>query len=144
MRLVRFGMRVAVMLGCLLPAGFASAEVVVVGHPARKAAELDAQQVKRIWLGQVKHTPDGEAAHPVDHAVASRTRDDFYLKLLDKSPNQVKAYWARITFTGKGEAPPTVADDAAVKEWLAQHPDAIGYIDAASVDARVKVLLRLK
>jgi hypothetical protein len=34
--------------------------------------------------------------------------------------------------------------DNAVKEWVAGHADAVGYIDAAAVDGTVKVLLRLK
>lgn len=138
------GICATLFLGLLLPMAQAVAEIVVVGHPGRKASTLELQELKNIWLGQRKHTVDGDAARPVDQAVTSRTRDDFYLKLLDKSPHQVKAYWARITFTGKGEAPPAVADDSAVKDWIARNPEAIGYIDAAAVDSRVKVLLRLK
>jgi ABC-type phosphate transport system substrate-binding protein len=134
----------AVWLGCGLAAGDAQAEIVVVGNPNLPVSALDPATCKRIWLGQQKHIDSGITIRPVDQAVSTPARDEFYLKLLDKAPPQVKAYWARITFTGKGEAPHTLKDDAAVKAWIGSHPDAIGYIDAAKVDNTVKVLLRLK
>lgn len=120
------------------------AEVAVIGHPSLPVKELELQKVRDIWLGKVQQLNDTAAVRPVDQGSSSRVRDEFYLKSLDKSPQQVKAYWARITFTGKAEAPLTLSDDVAVKNWVASHPDAIGYIDSARVDSSVKVLLKLK
>ncbi len=135
---------VAVWLGCALLGRSALADIVVVGNNGLPISTIDIQVCKNIWLGKQKHLDGGAPVHPVDQAVSSSVRDEFYLKLLDKSPQQVKAYWARISFTGKGEAPPMMNDDAAVKAWVSSHPDAIGYIDAAKLDNTVKVLLRLK
>ncbi len=122
----------------------ARAEIVVIGNLKLPVNELDAQNVKDIWLGKIKHLADNTRVRPVDQNPASKARDDFYKRLLDKSPQQVKAYWARITFTGKDEAPLSFGDDAAVRVWVASHPDAIGYIDSASTDGSVKVLLKFK
>lgn len=135
---------VVVLLGYALSGQRAHAEIAVIGNLTLPVNALDAQVCKKIWLGQQKRLDGGAPVRPVDQAVSSAMRDAFYLKLLDKSPQQVKAYWARIEFTGKGEAPPILNDDAAVKAWVSSHPDALGYIDAAKVDNTVKVLLRLK
>ena len=43
-------------------------------------------------------------------------------------------------FSGKGQPPREVGDDAAVKAWVASNPEAIGYIDGKFVDGSVKVL----
>ncbi len=144
MRRFLFALGMSVWLGFGMLGHAAHAEVVVVGNSNLPVDSLDPDLCKRIWLGQMKHLSTGAPVRPVDQAVSSSVRDEFYLKLLDKAPQQVKAYWARITFTGKGEAPQMLNDDAAVKAWVSSHPDAIGYIDAAKVDNTVKVLLRLK
>jgi ABC-type phosphate transport system substrate-binding protein len=46
-------------------------------------------------------------------------------------------------FSGKGRPPQTVENDEAVIERIIADPGSIGYIDADSVDDRVKVLLRI-
>ena len=120
------------------------AEVVVIGHPTLPVSELDVQKVKDIWLGKIKHLAGNVPVRPIDQSLSSKVRDEFYMKSLDKSPQQVKAYWARITFTGKDDAPLTFSDDATVRDWVASHPDAIGYVDRASADGRVKVLFKFK
>ena len=132
------------MASLLFVATAVSAEVAVIGHQSLPVGVLELQQVRDIWLGKLTRLGDSATVRPVDQGSSSHVRDDFYMKTLDKSPQQVKAYWARITFTGKAEAPLTLGDDAAVKSWIASHPDAIGYIDGASVDGSVKVLLKLK
>lgn len=120
------------------------ADIVVIGHQNLPVNELDLQKVKDIWLGKLRRVGDSAPVRPVDQSVGNKARDDFYQKSLDKSPQQVKAYWARITFTGKDEAPLTLNDDAAVRAWVAGHPDAIGYIESASVGNGVKVLFKFK
>ena len=64
----------------------------------------------------------------------------FYTDVVGKSEAQLKRHWSQLVFTGKGKPPPSVADDQAVKDWVASTPGAIGYIDGGSVDASVKVL----
>lgn len=54
-----------------------------------------------------------------------------------------KAYWSKMIFSGKAVPPKELANDAAVKAHVKANPDAVGYIDAASVDGSIKVLLRV-
>ena len=67
-------------------------------------------------------------------------RDDFYNKVTGKSAAQMKAYWSKIIFTGKGQPPKEVADNAAVKKLVADSPSAIGYIDKSALDSSVKAV----
>ncbi len=138
------GVGLMLTLLTIVSSGLVRAEVVVIGHPTLPVSELDPQKVKDIWLGKIKHLAGNVPVRPIDQSPNSKVRDEFYMKSLDKSSQQVKAYWARITFTGKDNAPLTFNDDAAVRDWVASHPDAIGYVDTASVDGRVKVLFKFK
>ncbi len=127
--------RTALVLAAALAALQARADVVVVGNPAAQPMTLD--QVSDAYLGK---TP---SITLYDLADASPGRAEFDHKALGKDPGQLKALWARLAFTGKGQPPRELADDAAVKKAVAANPRAIGYIDAGAVDGSVKVLLVL-
>ena len=131
-----------VMVGAIgLWVGMASADVAVVVSSKSGAGNLTAAQVSDIFLGKSSSFPGGGAAVPIDQSEGSPVRDEFYTKVTGKSAAQVKAYWSKIIFSGKGKPPKDVADSAAVKKQLAENPNAIGYIDKAAVDGTVKTVL---
>jgi hypothetical protein len=78
-----------------------------------------------------------------DQPEAAGIRGDFYQKATGRSVAQVRATWARITFTGKGTPPKELKSDADVKAFVAADPRAIGYVDASAVDSSVKAVLKL-
>lgn len=127
----------------LLAAGIANAEVAVIVNPASGASALTAQEAANIFLGKASSLSDGSKVTVVDQAEGSEVRDEFYTKAAQKNASQLKAYWSQVIFTGKGKPPKAVADSAEVKAAVASTPDAIGYVDAGSVDGTVKVLLKL-
>lgn len=113
----------------------AQAEVVVIVNPA--AGPLTQDQVADIFLGR------SNAMVPVDLPEATPLRAEFYKKATGRDIAQVKATWARLVFTGKGEAPKEFADAAAVKKAVAANPKAVGYIDKAALDSSVKAALTI-
>ncbi len=127
--------RTAITLALVVAALQARAETVVIGHPS--AAPMTLDQVSDAYLGKTS------SITIYDLGDGSPARADFDHKALGKEPAQMKALWARLAFTGKGQPPREAADDAAVKKAVAANPKAIGYIDQASVDGSVKVLLAL-
>jgi ABC-type phosphate transport system substrate-binding protein len=124
--------------------GTARAEVVVVVSTKNPTSSLTAEQAADLFLGEVATFPSGGQAVPVDQADGSRARDEFYTKAASKTSAQLKAYWAKVIFTGKGKPPKAVADSATVKQLVADNPNMIGYMDRSAVDASVKVVLTLR
>jgi len=122
----------------------ALAEVVVVASAKTSLAALSPEQVEQTFSGKASAFADGRKTHLLDLPESSATRADFYTKALGKNAIQMKAYWSRMTFTGKSLPPAEKADADAVKKALAADPDAVGYVDAASVDGSVKVLASFK
>jgi hypothetical protein len=114
-----------------LTSAFAN-DIVVIAHPS--AAALSKADITDIYQGK------SQAATPLDQPESAAIRADFYKKATGKDPAQVKALWARVTFTGKGQPPKEVADSAAVKKAVAADPKMIGYVDKSAVDGSVKVL----
>ena len=123
-----------------LVATLASAEVVTVVSAQNPTTALSRSEVSNIFLGKTSRFPDGTPAVPIDQPEGSALRAEFYRSVSNQQPAQIKAYWSKMIFTGRGQ-PPAVADnDEQMKKILASRPDAIGYIDRASVDQRIKVL----
>ncbi len=80
---------------------------------------------------------------PVDQSKDSAIRREFCEKAASKSLTEVEGMWARLEFSGKGTTPKAYGSDAAAKKAIATDSAAIGYINKASVDDTVKVLLTL-
>lgn len=126
-----------------LAAAGANAEIVVIVNPKNPAANLSAEQVAALYLGNASTFPDGGAAALADQPESAGIRGTFYEKATGRSAAQAKATWARLTFTGKGTPPKELKTDADVKAWVASDPKAIGYVDSSAVDGSVKAVLKL-
>jgi ABC-type phosphate transport system substrate-binding protein len=133
--------RTLLALALLLGSTVTRADVVAVVSAKSPITALSKSQVTDIFLGRVSSFPDGVQAVPIDQAEGSITRVEFYAKVVGKTAAQIKAYWSKIIFTGRGQPPPTVSSSAEVKERLVENPAAIGYIDASMVDDSVRVVL---
>jgi len=127
-------------LALSLPVNGAVAGMVAVVSAKNPVTTLSKPDIVDIFLGKVHEFPDGRPAVAVDQVEGSRRRDEFYREFSGWSAAQVKAYWSKIIFTGRGQPPPEVADGSQVKKYIAEHPDAIGYIDDSLADDSVKVV----
>src|SRR5271154_329760 len=107
--------------------GVVRADVVAVVSSKSQVTTLSKTQLIDIFLGRRTRFPDGSSAIPIDQAEGSAAREEFYTRLADMSPAQVKAFWARIIFTGRGQPPKTVASGLEAKRLLIADPNTIGY-----------------
>ncbi|MEW6984472.1 phosphate ABC transporter substrate-binding protein [Colwelliaceae bacterium 6471] len=117
------------------------AEHAVIMHPS-SSETLDTGNIAKIFLGKTKTFPSGERALPINQDNSQAIRKDFDEKVLNKSTSQIKAYWSKRIFTGKGTPPEDVANAAEVIDLVANNTNAIGYIDASLVTDAVKVVAK--
>ncbi|WP_233080441.1 phosphate ABC transporter substrate-binding protein [Rheinheimera soli] len=120
----------------------AFANVAVIVHPSN-AATLSQDDINKLFTGRAKSFTDGKAAEPVNLAEGVAIRADFDQKALGRSSSQMKAYWSKLVFTGKGTPPKEMASEQEVLDAVAKNPAAIGYVSAAAVTGGVKVALTL-
>jgi hypothetical protein len=139
-RIYRIGLT---SLACTLCLGVSvvDADIVAVVSSNSPITALSKNQVMDIFLGKRTRFPDGSAAIPIDQAEGSAARIEFYTRFADMSPAQVKAFWSKIIFTGRGQPPRTVGSSLEAKKLLIADPSSIGYIDQSLVDASVRVVL---
>ncbi|MFZ6686508.1 hypothetical protein ACO0K0_02025 [Undibacterium sp. SXout11W] len=129
--------RLLVLLTLTLTALPSLGEIVVITNPANPATRMLPDQVAQFYLGS------STIFTPLDHTKDSALHKEFYEKVIKKTPAQVEAIWAKASFSGKGSAPKEFANDAAIKKAVAAEPTSLAYIDKASVDSSVKVLLTI-
>lgn len=121
----------------------AAAEPVVIVHPESGVQSLTRDDVINIFMGRQKRLPSGIAALPVEQAHPTATRARFYQLLVKKDLPDINAYWARLLYSGQAQ-PPRQADSAEeVLELVAMNRGAIGVLDGARVDRRVRVVFGL-
>lgn len=132
-------MKMKFLLGvaALTLSAIAHAELVVIAHPGLSVDSLTHSQVSRIFFNQANRFPDGTPASPLD--VSDASRDQFIRQVLNKTPQQVEKYWARMIFTGRARPPREVGPDE-VKKMVTQTPGAISYLDEEKVDKSVKAI----
>jgi ABC-type phosphate transport system substrate-binding protein len=117
----------------------AFSEVAVIVHPSNNE-QLTENDITRLYLGKAKSFPSGSQAIMINLVSTDPIAEEFSSKVLKKTGGQLKAYWSRLVFTGKGTPPQEVETQTQALELVANNPNFVGYIDASLVDPRVKVV----
>jgi ABC-type phosphate transport system substrate-binding protein len=129
-------MRTAIILALALAGSLTAAETAIVNPSV--TASVDAEAIKDIYLGR-KTTWDGGGKIVVALA-ESGPSNDALMKLVGKSSSQFATSWKKLVFSGKGVMPEQFANDAAVVEFVAKTPGAIGFVDKAAATDKVKAV----
>ena len=141
-------MRIKSLLGTLMAValGMAStaahAQVVVIISTKNPISKLTADQVTQIFLGEAKTFYSGGMAVPLDLSEGG-AKATFYEKVMGKSPAQLKAYWSKMTFSGRAQPPESLADPKSLVKKVAENPKYIGYVDKSAVNPSVKIVMAL-
>jgi len=133
----------AIWLGsCLMTSAIAEERVAVIVHPGREV-ELNVAETAQIYLRKRRFWSQGEPLIPVNRNADSKVRKLFSRVVFGEQAGRLRTYWNRQYFHGV-LPPATLASDQAVRRFVAKEPNAIGYVDAASVDSTVRVVLYLE
>jgi ABC-type phosphate transport system substrate-binding protein len=131
----------AAFLGAVTPRS-AEAQISVI-VPASFSGEVNEDQVKRMFAGQMNSWPDGSRVQLVDQA-DSPVGQSFYSDVMGASPGQIRRALTAMVLSGQIPAPEQASSDAEVKAAVARLGGSIGYISSASLDASVREVLRIQ
>lgn len=123
----------------LLPAT-TFAEILIITHPNNDLNSLSRKEIIDLYMGRIKHLPNGEKASTLDLPIDSEHRARFYQGLTGKTIPQINAYWARLIFSGRATPPQSVDSSAEVINTVLNNSSAIGYIDKSELVETVKVV----
>lgn len=131
------------IIGVLLlaPAMPAVAEqtTVAVVHPEVEATP-DLAQLRAIYTMRLRHWPDGRPIRvytlPDQHPVHVR----FAERRLRVLPHLLRRTWDRLVYSGTGQAPVEVADEASMRSAISATPGSIGYLSTDGDHEGVRAL----
>lgn len=123
----------------LLLAPCSYSEVAIIVNQANTATP-DTEEIAKIFLGKTRTFSDGSPVLPLNLAEGNPQREAFTSTVLGRTSSQLKAYWSKLIFTGKGSPPKEMASDAEIIAAIESDRTAIGYVNASSAKGNVKVL----
>lgn len=143
MKMPRFCHLFVVACLLILPVGSALAELVVVVNARNGVAVMTRNEIINIFFGRYRQFFNGVEAQPVDLVDSHPDRARFYSGLVGKDVSEVNAYWSRLIFSGRTQAPPRLNNPDEVLKWVSSHPGGIGFVELSKADARVRVVYEL-
>jgi len=129
------------IFGALVPVlcNSAQAQVVVIANSSVKAADVSTADLRDVFTGASSTFKDGSHVTPV-LLKSGPVSDGFLALYVGKSDSAFRANWRSLLFSGQGVMPRTLDSDAAIVEYVAHTPGAIGYITQTAPHGGVKVL----
>jgi ABC-type phosphate transport system substrate-binding protein len=127
-------------LACLVASPRLKADEVTVVSAKSAVTTLSKAQLADIFMGKTTRFPNGTQALPIDQSEGTAARDEFYATITGKSAAQMKAYWSKIIFTGRGQPPKAVASSGEAKKLVVASPNTIAYIEPKLVDDTLRVV----
>lgn len=127
-------------LGLVLSVSAAKAqEAVIVANPSVKAADVSSDDLRDVFTGAKSSLKDGSHVTPVT-LKAGASHEAFLKKYVGKSDSAFRAGWRSLVFTGQAAMPKTFDTEAALVDYVAATPGAIGYVGKDAANDKVKTL----
>mgnify|MGYP006166206435 FL=1 len=136
-------MKAALFVTLILLSLSTQSAIVVIGHPDNSAS-LDKETLQRLYTGRSNSLLNGDAAIPLNLSDQQSLRSQFDEKALGRSSSQLKAFWSKLVFTGKGTPPKEVDSETEMITLISSTPNLIGYVSANADTAGVKVLMSIE
>ena len=132
------------LLGIIRCWSAASAQdVVLVANQDVKISQIGDADLRAIFIGTKTKFADGSHAVPVT-LKGGPAHEVFLEKHLGVSAGEFRAQWRKAVFTGQGAMPKTFDSEAALIEYVAVTPGAVGYVSSVSSQDKVKRLVAVK
>ena len=117
----------------------AQAQVMVIANDGTKAVDVSRSDLRDLFTGSSSSLKDGSHATVVILRPGPAS-DEFLSLYVGKSDAAFRAGWRSLLFSGQGVMPKIMESEAAMVEYVARTPGAIGYIAKATPHDGVKTL----
>ncbi|TDO02513.1 MULTISPECIES: hypothetical protein [Halomonas] len=115
-------------------------QILLVANPNVDTHQLNRDTTRAIFAMRQRTWPSGQAVRVFvlgnNHPVHAR----FAKEQLSVYPHQLQLAWDRMVFSGTGQAPDRVRNQAEMRERVANTPGAIGYLEREYLDDSVQVI----
>jgi len=132
----------ALSVAILFAAAGAGAEPVVIVHPSCPAKSLDADDARRLLLGEELSWSNGDATQLIETRSEDPATTAGYLAIARKTPSQIRSEWNRLVFSGRANPPLRFGSASEARDAVARFPGAFAVIDSSLADSSVRIVFR--
>ena len=131
---------VVVVFSC--PVGEATAgDVAIVVSNDNATDELSFKELVKVFRQERQYWQGGARIYLIMREAGTQEKQMVLERIYKMEDQDLKKFWLGKLYRGEiASFPQTLSSNEAIKRFVRQAPNAIGFIDAASVDDRVKVL----
>jgi|SRR5579864_2530140 ABC-type phosphate transport system substrate-binding protein len=118
-------------------------DVVVVANEELQVSQITSAELREIFTGVRTRFHNGTRAVPV--VLKGGPIHEVFLKnYMGESPDEFRTGWRKATFTGQGVMPKEFTSEAAMMEYVAATPGAVGYVSRITPNNHVTALTVIK
>ena len=117
---------------CAIPGVILSAETVAIVHKDCAEQSLSLKDIKNIYVARKRSWANGSKI-VICTLNKGDSHEQFLRQVVSKTPSQFRAFWRKLVFTGKGRMPKVFTNDQEAMAYVAEHLNAIAYVDKQSV-----------
>jgi ABC-type phosphate transport system substrate-binding protein len=129
------------LLACaLLGRAAIAADAHVIVNNEVSTSQINKEMIRAIFIMRLRHWPDNSSIRVFVLPDRNPTHRRFSKKYLGVFPHQLRRRWDRQVFSGTGQAPTEVADQADMLQQVKSTKGAIGYLSNAAEDKGVQTL----
>ena len=136
----------AVSLGSIVSAPRLEAQnslpFIVVVHESNPTTTISRDELSRIFLKKITVWRSKRPVTVVDQRETARVREQFTRTVHRREVSSVASFWQQQIFAGRAVPPAQRTNDADVMQFVANNPDAIGYVTVgATLSPGVKAVV---
>jgi hypothetical protein len=129
------------LLSCCLYSTAQDSSLVAIGNQSGVPSDIKLSELKAVFHGEKQRWGDGtkvviamiKSTTPLGKIVSE--------KIYSKSGDEVRGFWAGISFAGKFDPPNVFNTEAEVEIFVSQNPGAIAILNKSSTTPDVKTIL---
>lgn len=114
-------------------------DVLIVANKSVTVSQVKESELRDLFTGARSKFSDGSRAVPVI-LKGGPTHEVFLHRHVGDTPNEFRMRWRKAVFTGEGSMLKEFATEAALLDYIAATPGAIGYVSRVLDPSAVKVL----
>lgn len=132
-----------ILLVTLFCANLYAQSLVVIVSKNSNINNITKKELSKIFLAKTKSLPNGDKSIVVEHP-NKKNQAKFYKTISNKNEKQLKKYWAKMIFTGRGQPPKKIKSLNNLIQFVQDNNNAISYIPIKNTNNNLKILMEIK
>jgi ABC-type phosphate transport system substrate-binding protein len=117
--------------------------LIVIVSKDSNIKNISKKELSKIFLSKTKRLPNGEKSIVLEHT-SKTNQSEFYKLVCNKNEKQLKKYWTKMIFTGRGQPPKKIKSLEKLIELVQNNKYAISYIPSKYMNSNLKIIMEIK